>query len=116
MYNAVFIQKILTLNIIIISLFYLACNVLLTSDTEVVTLRNHGFRRNCTLATAFPANFKILQLSVGIETKSNKFTHKLVQAGIFSRVSAYYTVQYVHSYSKISTRIQCSHTKGVVVL
>ncbi|KAL7639377.1 UNVERIFIED_CONTAM: hypothetical protein RMT77_009878 [Armadillidium vulgare] len=61
------------------------CNILLTSDAEIVTLRNHGMAGNCTLATAFPASIKIIQLSVGVEDRSSRTPHRDFEMGILTR-------------------------------
>ncbi|KAK7865767.1 hypothetical protein R5R35_002095 [Gryllus longicercus] len=42
------------------------CNILLEGTSDVYTLRNYGKHVNCSLTTLFPANVKVLQLSVGM--------------------------------------------------
>ncbi|KAB7499194.1 hypothetical protein Anas_01464 [Armadillidium nasatum] len=66
------------------------CNILLTSDAEIVTLRNHGMAGNCTLATAFPASIKIIQLSVGVEDRSSRTPHRDFEMGILTRSKLIY--------------------------
>lgn len=44
------------------------CSVML-GDSEVVTLRNFGKRRNCSVTTIYPSVVRILQLQVGVNDK-----------------------------------------------
>lgn len=44
------------------------CSVL-SEGNEVITLRNFGKRRNCTVTTIFPSELRILQLQVGVNEK-----------------------------------------------
>lgn len=44
------------------------CSVIVDS-TEVITLRNFGKRRNCTVTTIYPSVVRVLQLQVGVNEK-----------------------------------------------
>lgn len=41
----------------------------MVEDSEVVTLRNFGKRRNCSVTTIFPSVVRVLQLQVGVMGK-----------------------------------------------
>lgn len=48
------------------TLLFAACNILLEGTSEVYTVRNYGRRSNCSLTALFPANVRVLSLSVGL--------------------------------------------------
>ncbi|CAG2065703.1 unnamed protein product, partial [Timema podura] len=55
------------------------CNILLEGSADIYTVRNYGKRVNCSLTTLYPANIKVLSLSVGLA--SSKTTRLEVETG-----------------------------------